>query len=89
MDRQDAILLKKIYDIEKKTRRAVYTGDIVNAHILPKAHCQKKIEGLRDAGFLNEVVIRGANVYKVSTKGLAHMFAYRDIRLETMKYALR
>ncbi len=53
--------------------------------ILPKASCQKKVEELKNEGFLNETSLKGANVYQVSSKGLFHLNAYRDIRLELQR----
>ncbi len=82
MKREDAIILSKIYKIQKEHDRDFYPGDIANAQILPKSKCQTKVEELRDKGFLIETVNRGANQYKVSPKGIEQMCAYRDIKLE-------
>ncbi len=85
MKREDALLFKKIFEVEQNLGRDFYTGDLVNAGILPRASCQKKVEEMKDKGFLKEMSLKGANVYQVSSKGLFHLNAYRDIRLELQR----
>lgn len=80
MKREDALILSKVYEIEKQQNRDIYTGDIVNAQVLPKSKCQIKLEEFRDQGFLTETVSHGANMYHVNRKGLSQMLAYRDIK---------
>ena len=84
MKREDAKLMLDIYKTEVKQGRPLYPQDMVTSQVLPKSKCQKKFEELRDAGFLTEISNRGANTYTISRKGLNHMNAYRDLRIEAV-----
>ncbi|MCR4922757.1 MAG: hypothetical protein K5931_01980 [Lachnospiraceae bacterium] len=88
MERTDALILSKIYQIEKEQKRNIYSGDVASARILPKSRCQKKLEEFRDKGYLEEFAIKGANTYATTRKGLAHMTAYHDIKVEVEKFAV-
>ena len=82
MERSDAKLYGQLAALERAVGRRFYAGDVVNFGILPKAKSQEKLDELTEAGFLTEGSLRGANVYGTNAKGLAHMTAYRDLRIE-------
>ena len=82
MKREDAIVMLRIYEIQKTQGREVYSGDLANARVLPKNKCQEKLEEFTSLGYLIESAERGANKYRVSSLGYSQMIAYRDIKIE-------
>ena len=82
MSHSDAVIMGEIHKIIKKQGRGVYSGDLASRQIVPKGRSQKKLEELKNAGYLREEVEKGANLYTITPKGMQHMTAYRDIKIE-------
>ena len=80
MKREDAILLSKIYKVQKEIGREVQVGDIVSRMIIPNGSCKQKLEEFKELGFLEETVLLGANQYSVTLPAIDQMCAYRDVK---------
>lgn len=82
MTKTDANILFEIYKMQQKQNRNVYPEDLINKQILSKRNGQGKVKDLLSKGLLQEINERGANVYRLSVKGMYEMCAYRDIKIE-------
>ncbi len=79
MSRDDARVLVVINNIEKTEQRAAYPEDLVTLGVLAKGSCKARLEALRDNDFLKEESEHGANVYRITNKGIYGVQAYRDL----------
>ena len=82
MGRENALMLSKIFQIEKERGRGIYPEELANYQICGKGSCKQVIDHLMENCLLVEETVSGANTYRVSNIGLAHMEAYLDIKRE-------
>lgn len=82
MGRENAVLLSKIYAIQKERGRGIYPEELASFQVCARSKCKEVIDRLLTDSMLIESSDNGANVYAVSNIGLAHMEAYLDIRRE-------
>lgn len=80
MLRSDALVMQRIYEIQKHFGRNLYLGDLVAEQVLPAGKCKSQLTHLRDNGFVKELADHGANTYAVTVKGYQQMCAYRDVK---------
>ncbi len=82
MNRELALKLFRIYQLEKQYQRPVFPEDL-RAHAgMSQKEIKSTIEELLKNCAIKEMSERGANVYTVSNIGIAHLQSYLDIKRE-------
>ncbi|MCR5791062.1 MAG: hypothetical protein K6G83_14365 [Lachnospiraceae bacterium] len=82
MKRENAVVLSKIYNLQKERNRGIYPEELASFRITSRGSCRLTVNELLQDGMLEESVANGASVFTVSNKGFYEMQAYLDIRRE-------
>ena len=85
MDREDAVIMSKIYKVELLLKRAICFQDLVAEKVLPVAKSKKKLDEFYEKGYLKVNSIKGLNVYNVQPGAKKHILAYLDLKRELQK----
>lgn len=82
MSRENALLLAKIWKIEKEYKRPIYPQELWKKGVCSSKQCNNIIAELTNKGMLIEQNERGANTYRISNLGFSQMETYLDIKRE-------
>ncbi|MBR1671085.1 MAG: hypothetical protein IJ695_10355 [Butyrivibrio sp.] len=82
MDRETATKLFELHKLEKEYGRGVYPEELHAHGVCTKSQVGPLIENLMETFSVIEENVQGANTYRLSNIGLAHLESYLDFKRE-------